>query len=325
MSEDKFQISLLANGEHSLKKSLESYSEFERTKDQMLLKDTIMFLHQSIELLMKEMLVRKSPYLIFEDLKDISKKQKEANDKKLPIFFIEHPPKSVTYTEAINRVEAFINPPELDKSLKDDLDWLNKQRNQLEHYAIDADREEIVRILELIHKPILKLFENHLEILTQIQTPEVNQTWKSINNRYESYKQKKHEVFLLIKKFNSQKVPGRLFSMTGEIILPKFDNVFEDIRMTAEKDSRDVPLEVDIFAHNDDSSEIRWIVETKLSGSGLDGIYQASASAQLLKAVPWLVIFDKVPSSTLAKAEALNVMVTGSQEFTELKQLIESA
>src|SRR5690242_12115936 len=97
MAKDKFQISLRENGEHSFKRSLESYREYEKTEDQMLLKDTIMFLHQSIELLMKEMLVRHSPYLIFDELKDIPRKQIEANKKGIGIFFIDKPPRSVTY------------------------------------------------------------------------------------------------------------------------------------------------------------------------------------------------------------------------------------
>jgi hypothetical protein len=80
MTKDKFQISLRENGEHAFKRSLESYREYEKTNDQMLLKDTIMFLHQSVELLTKQMLVNHSPYLIFEDLRDIPKKQKEANN-----------------------------------------------------------------------------------------------------------------------------------------------------------------------------------------------------------------------------------------------------
>src|SRR5258708_33347859 len=100
MSKDKFQISLRENGEHAFKRSLETYEEYEKTKDQMLLKDTIMYLHQSIELLMKEMLARHSPYLIFEELKDIPKKQKEANKLGVSIFFIDKPPRSVTYDVA---------------------------------------------------------------------------------------------------------------------------------------------------------------------------------------------------------------------------------
>src|SRR2546430_3981001 len=104
MPGDQFKISLRENGEHSLKKSLETYREYEKTQEQMPLKDTIMFLHHGIELLMKEILVRHSPYLIFEKLDDIPSKQIEANKTGKGIFFIDKPPKSVTYEVAIKRV-----------------------------------------------------------------------------------------------------------------------------------------------------------------------------------------------------------------------------
>ncbi len=87
MSKDIIKISLRENGEHSFKRSLEFYKAYERTHDQMLLKDAIIFLHHGIELLMKEVLIRHSPYLIFEDLKDVPSKQKDADKQGVGIFF----------------------------------------------------------------------------------------------------------------------------------------------------------------------------------------------------------------------------------------------
>jgi hypothetical protein len=130
MLANDFKISLRENGEHSFKRSLESYKAYESSRELMLLKDTIMFLHQSIELLMKEMLVSHSPYLIFEELKDIPRTQMEANKQGMGIFFIEKPPRSVTYEVAIDRVEAFLNPIELDENLKQNLNRLNRLRNR---------------------------------------------------------------------------------------------------------------------------------------------------------------------------------------------------
>ena len=62
---------------------------------------------------MKEMLAQHSPYLIFEELRDIPKKQKEANKHGIGIFFIDKPPRSVTYEVAIERVAAFLSPLEI--------------------------------------------------------------------------------------------------------------------------------------------------------------------------------------------------------------------
>jgi hypothetical protein len=236
MPEKDFTISLRENGEHSFKRSLESYQAYENSRDLMFLKDTIMFLHQSIELLMKEMLVSHSPYLIFEELKDIPRKQMEANKQGTGIFFIEKPPRSVTYEVAIDRVEAFLEPIELDESLKQNLTRLNRLRNQLEYYAIKADREEIVQILEAIHKPILRLFENHLGPLTQLQTPQLKQTWKNIRDTSREHKRLNQEIQGLMRKFNGQRVPGDLFGLDTEVVLPKFTNVYNDYHLNSKSD-----------------------------------------------------------------------------------------
>jgi len=323
VSNSKFKISLRENGEHSFKKSLESYSDYDKTKDQMLLKDTIMFLHNGIELLMKEMLVQHSEYLIYEELKDIHVKQKEARIKGIGIFYIDYPPKSVTYEVAIKRVDAFINPPELDDSLLQNLTRLNRLRNQLEHYAIDADKEEVVRILEAIHKPILNLFENHLGPLTQLQTPQINQTWQNINHSFEAFKQKNHEVCELVKKFNGQKVPGSLLGVDGEVILPKFNRVSENYLIHLQRDTGPMLLEIDILAESSSTDDgTRWIVETKLRRPRIETVYRVHSFGQLTNSVSWLVAFDKVSPSMRLEAKNLKVMITGLDEFEELKKLV---
>ena len=63
---EKLEISLWENGLHSLWRGLACYAEYRETNDRMLVKDAIMFLHHGIELLMKEILVRHSPYLAYE-------------------------------------------------------------------------------------------------------------------------------------------------------------------------------------------------------------------------------------------------------------------
>lgn len=329
MSDSKFQISLRENGEHSIKKSLESYSEYEKTKDQMLLKDAILFLHNGIELLMKEMLVRENEYLIFVDLKDVKTKQKEARKKGLGIFFIEYPPKSVTYEEAYERVEAFINPPELNETLLKYLGKLNRLRNQLEHYAIDADKEEVVQLLEAIHKPILNLFEKHLGPLTQLQTPQIIEAWQSITNSQQLFKRVNHEVAELIRKFNGQKVSGSLFGLEGKITLPKFDSIIENDYINVDGVNGSMQIGVDIFASSIGSAgkaSTKWVVETRPAGTQriLLTIQQLSFYAKQTGSIPWLVIFDNIPDSARKDAKNLNVMTSNRQDFETLSQLVTS-
>jgi hypothetical protein len=327
MPKDQFKISLRENGEHSFKKSLESYNQYDKTKDQMLLKDTIMFLHHGIELLMKEMLVRHSLYLIFEDLKELPKKQKEANKKGVSIFNIDSPPKSVAYEVAISRVDAFLNYPELDDNLRQNLERLNRFRNQLEHYAIEVDREEVVRLLEAIHKPILVLFEKYMGPMTQLQTPQIKQTWDNISNVAKEAQRVSHEVYELMKMFNGQKVPGNLLGVDGEVTLPKFDRVFEEYAMEVGEDNEsrsrylfDILAETANFSTGEGGA--RWVVETKLRAPRSDTVYQVSAFGQFSNAKPWLVAFDKIPISTRDKAKGLKVMITGQSELEELRKLL---
>lgn len=329
MPEGDFNISLRENGEHSFKRSLESYKAYERSQDLMLLKDTIMFLHQSIELLMKEMLVSHSPYLIFEELKDVPRKQMEANKQGIGIFFIEKPPRTVTYEVAIDRVESFLNPIELDENLKQNLDRLNRLRNQLEHYAIKADREEVVQILEAIHEPILRLFENHLGTLTQLQTPQLKQTWKNISANSREHKKLNDEIYLLMGNFNGQRVPGGLFGLNKEIVLPKFTNVYRDYHLNSKSDVVVNRFTFDIYAHGkrvspQDKRSGKWVVSTKLRTPEIESVYQIYHYGQLTESVPWLVMRDVITTAVQVKAKELKVMVTSRQELEELKKIIDS-
>lgn len=335
MLKDQIKISLRENGEHSFKRSLEFYKAYERTQDQMLLKDTIIFLHHGIELLLKEVLIRHSPYLIFEELRDIPKKQKDADTQGVGIFYLEKPPKSVSYDVAISRVEAFIKPEELNESLLKSLDQLNRLRNQLEHYAIEISREEVVKILEAIHKPILKLFESQIGPLTQLQTPEINQTWNNIEDLAEEQKRRKQEVYDLIKRFNWQRVPGYLFNVEDEVTLPKFDRIFEEsFRIGDPEDG--VVIGLDILAENypginnfpstnnfPQGDSIRWVIEIKLRPPSTSSVYHVAGYRQLLSAIPWIVVFDRLPALTRERAKEQNVMLTGSDELKKLKSIIE--
>ncbi len=146
----------------------------------MLLKDAIMFLHHGIELLMKEILVCHSPYLIFEELKDLPRKQKLADKQGISIFSIDKPPRTVTYEVACERVEAFIKSAELNDKLLGNLEELNRLRNKLEHHEIEADRQEVEELLLAIHDPLLRLFEAHIGKLNQLQTSQAKQIWNNI-------------------------------------------------------------------------------------------------------------------------------------------------
>jgi hypothetical protein len=85
-------MSLRENGLHSFGRGLKSYDEYLSSHNPILLKDTIIFLHHGIELLMKQILVQHSEYLIFDDLDIASKKQIDADRRGINVFDLDQPP-----------------------------------------------------------------------------------------------------------------------------------------------------------------------------------------------------------------------------------------
>jgi hypothetical protein len=159
-SNDEFRITLLENGIHSLERGFESVDGYLRKEeDEFLLKEAILFIHHGIELLLKQLLAQESRFLIFSDLRNVVKRQREANQTGTDIFSLENPPHTISYPEAIERVDAFLDVPELTHQLQRDLRELNQLRNRLEHYAIKTDKVKMVRLLSKIRVPLLRLFE----------------------------------------------------------------------------------------------------------------------------------------------------------------------
>ncbi len=180
MADKNFKITMRENGEHSFKKAIDAYKTYNEDEDSLTLKDAVMFLHHAVELLMKEILILHNQYLIFEELKDLVRKQKDADKRGISIFSIDNPPRTVSYEVAIERVEALIKPAELDEPLLDSLKKLGKLRNKLEHHEIEADGQEVVDLLVAIHDPALRLFEAQLGKLEKLHTPQTEQVWKNI-------------------------------------------------------------------------------------------------------------------------------------------------
>jgi hypothetical protein len=321
-NDSRFNIGLKENGQHSLWRGIESYQRYKETQDKWLLKEAVMFLHHGIELLMKETLVRHSEYLIFEDLgENTVKKQKQAIEKGIGIFYLPKPPRTVTYLDAIDRVEAFVNPPELDEPLLTRLKELNQHRNQLEHYAVDADAETIVHLIANLHKPLLKLFEAQLGGIEQEEPAEVSETVDDMQRLASEYRLKEQEVYALVQRFRGQKVPGHLFNVSGEFVLPDFAKakVLPNYRPSELEGA-----EIDVFG---ESEQARWVIEVKVGLSRralLWALAQVSANSAMLNATAWLVVFTDVPAQFRKMAQQQNVLMTGASEWKELKQRIET-
>lgn len=338
MIDDKIKISLRENGEHSFKRGLEYYTEYRRTQDQMLLKDAIMFLHHGIELLMKEVLVHHSPYLIFEDLRDIPNKQKEADKQGIGIFFLPKPPRTASYEVVLERVEAFIKPVGLDQRLLDDLKHLNRLRNQLEHYAIEADKNEVVQLLVAVHEPLERLFEAEIGPLDQLRTPEIEQAWNEWEDDYMSHLAeeqdlKNQEIIAFLKKFNGQKVPGYLFNLEDEITLPKFSRIDDGI-IRLDDNSEDYMGSINTLVAESEEYSVKghgtqWLIEVDISDpsafSSITHIMYINAAVNIT-ATLWIVAtLDDPPAEMKKRAKRKNIMVTGVSELQELKRIIDQS
>lgn len=319
-SPSTFKIDLRENGVHSLWRGIESFEEYDRAEDKMLLRDAIMFLHHGVELLMKEILVKHSPFLIFEDLRDASKKQRRADDLGVGIFFLDKPPRTVTFEEAINRVGAFVKPAELTDNLQANLTELNRLRNQLEHYAIEADREEVTQLLADLGDPLLELFEAQIGGIRRLQTPKVIKAWDKVQHSARFYSQLEAEVFDLVTQFKGQQAPGRLFGIEGEFTLPTFEQVWANPVLSPDEGIR---YEVDILGEGEGSP---WMVEVK-GGPRIDMrvMDQLAFRGQILKARIWLVAFSEISMAAREAARKRGILITGPSEWEELKGLIESS
>lgn len=316
----KFTISLVDNGKHSLLRGIEAYDKARSSQDPMFLKDAIMFLHHGIELMMKQILVQHSMYLIFEDLNYASKRQKEADGKGVSIFLLDKPPRTVTYDESINRVEAFVKPRMLTSSLSESLKRLNVLRNQVEHYEITADRDSVVKVLAEIRGPLLDLLESEIPGTKRTLKPaRVNRIWNGIQNTAKQAVQFEKEVYDLVCHFKGQQIPGKLLNTHDPFTLP----IFERDKVSLEYRVPNSGVEVDIFA--EDVTGAKWAIETKLIErerfraiirTVLFNVQSTNAD------VAWIVIAGDITRQARAFAKTEDVLLSGGKELQELKKLV---
>jgi len=265
---------------------------------------------------MKQILVMHSPFLIFEDLSDAGKKQEQADRQGIDIFSLSKPPRTVTYEEAVQRVAAFVRPTELTPELRERLSELTRLRNQVEHYAVEVETEDVLRLLADLREPLLGLFERQLRVRPR-QIQNIVQAWQGIQDTAKAYSEAEEEVFRVVKAFKGQTVPGRLLGARGEIALPSFDEVLLNPSFPARSG---VIYRPDIVGKAGDDT---WIVEVKGARSlPVDVLYQLIWYRHDVGGTLWLVAFGEMSKEFRKKAEEQGIFVTGTNEWEELKTLI---
>ncbi|WP_421948071.1 hypothetical protein [Phaeodactylibacter xiamenensis] len=259
---NKITITLIENGEHSLRKGIKAYNTFQESsenvdKDKMYLKEALMFIHHGVELLMKEVLVRKSEYLIFSDLKAATRKQNQANSSGIGIFYLEKPPHTVTYTEAIDRVCAFVE--KLDDDFQKTLIELNNFRNQIEHYQIDVTKDEIQDIIDNVLPSLEKFLEEKLSIrLSSDIEEEIKIIHKSRVKRHQFNSMAEKDFADILPFLSGQLMDKEIMNSDHDVKIPKISKVIKDLKKySKERGFRYVP---DFLIKNGDQD---WIVEVK--------------------------------------------------------------
>jgi len=313
----KFKIGLKDNGIHSLNKGLKMFDLYEEDKDDFQLKESIMFLHHGIELLMKQVLIENAgEYLIYSDISDVTvKKVIKAKKDGIGVFDLDRPPHTSTYLEVIGRAKAFVDNPELEESLETRLKELNKIRNKLEHYAIDIEIKKIENLILKIRKPLLKYLKDSLKDFEKNDYEEIEENWEKIseNERIEN------EVFELLQKVNGQKVPGELLGTTGIIQLPNFKELIKHypLKIGRRRKRRWV---IDILAKDDLSKN--WIIEVKTKNRSSSAIDQVLDYVSIIEGTPWIIIFNSIPQELKVQAKENGIFITNMVEWNKLKELL---
>jgi len=123
----------------------EFWDDWQKTGDNWILKESIFWIHHGVELALKQLLVRKDEFLVFEDidvavtaLATLRKKPGMKNAGVLELF--EHPDgvTSVTFQKLLERCAVMINLTELAEGepLRSKIEELSNYRNKLAHFSV---------------------------------------------------------------------------------------------------------------------------------------------------------------------------------------------
>jgi len=148
----KMKFTLLDNGADSLKGAYESLEKFNNQYEgtDHNLKDTVIFLNHGLEILFKLILKQSSPALMFSDIKAYQKAKEEMRKKGVAnVFEINATLHTVTLEEALKRVELLCDI-DIPDSLKGAIFYINKIRNQLMHYEVELDDEQLNELVQKI-------------------------------------------------------------------------------------------------------------------------------------------------------------------------------
>lgn len=167
----KLEVTLLDNACHSLNRGFEFLEASTNEQDKLLLKEAVVWIHHGIELSLKQLLVQKNEFLVFDDIDKAVQKLGNLRRKKsniqigvLELFDYGETSQTVGYGKAIERAAVMLNLQELaqDKPLRQQLDKLGNFRNRIVHFSIDIYTDEVTGMLVQLMNPFLVLLGHEL-------------------------------------------------------------------------------------------------------------------------------------------------------------------
>ncbi|WP_114766425.1 hypothetical protein [Vibrio rhodolitus] len=202
-------IGLLDNGSHSLKRGYEIWKEWETTKDPWLLKESIIWAHHGIELLLKQLLVQSNELLIFQNEKkaaerfeSLKKRRGMENATILSLFDYDDGVMSVGFKDVVKRTNIILNVAELSEKapLRILIDDLTRYRNKIVHFSVDLDVIKVSTLLFDILDPLLTLLSKKVlnDTFRKVTIPEIIKSAKPIYSYVERNRDKiaRHAFFV---------------------------------------------------------------------------------------------------------------------------------
>ena len=169
---NSLKIGLLDNSYHSLKRGYEMWSHWHKSEDAWLLKESIIWVHHGIELALKQLLVEKNEFLVFDDidravdrLRILRKNKGMENAGVLDLFDQDDKIMSVGFRNLVERTAITLPVPELAEKepLRLRIDELTKYRNKVVHFSVELDIAAVSNLLSDILDPLLSMLSREVK------------------------------------------------------------------------------------------------------------------------------------------------------------------
>lgn len=196
---NSLRIGLLDNSYHSLKRGYEMWSQWKDSEDAWLLKESIIWVHHGIELALKQLLVEKNEFLVFDDINKavdrlsiLRRKKGMENAGVLDLFDHDDKVMSVGFRNLVERTAVTLSIPELteNETLRLKIDELTKYRNKVVHFSVELDIAAVSNLLSDILDPLLSMLSREVKDINfrNVSIPEIRNKARPVQKFSEKFR-----------------------------------------------------------------------------------------------------------------------------------------